>query len=383
MELRESRNGRTLTVYVRGAGIDWETIEMVSKLEIDEWMSIQVRDDDIRYVCPDFDPLGFRFENTVNAFDFYMIMAQIARTKAILEHLGLDERDILWDVDYIYMSLNTRELKFMYLPTKRKDKDNTVKSLILEIMYALNQANISDTFMTEFAFYLKRPGAFETESLIQYITEKENTISRLLRLNEPILYELPEMKKKVKKVEMPSFDIMDFSNKKVDIQEKMEEEVPEHLPEKKPVSKADIGIGDFAFLRKDKKKEEPIVQETIEEPTDLSSQLSIHSKLDSSETFATIRRLLTEEEKVVEGDEFYLGKSNKLTGFSISGNSAISRRHAVIFKEEDGFYIMDLESINHTFVNNRKVKLGDKVKLSNGDIIQLANERFEFHIFEL
>ncbi|MDO4466550.1 MAG: DUF6382 domain-containing protein [Bacillota bacterium] len=158
MELREHRDGRKLTVVCRGSGIRWEKIEAVEKLEVDEWMSIQVREDSIRYTCPDFDPLALRFENPITEFDFFMIVAQIARTRAILDHLGLGEHDILWDADYIYMSLNTRELKFMYLPTKRIDHENTVKTLINDIMYALRQSDLGDTYVTEFAFYLKEEG---------------------------------------------------------------------------------------------------------------------------------------------------------------------------------------------------------------------------------
>lgn len=399
MELRETRDGRKLTVTCRGSGIEWNKIEVVEKLEVDEWMSIQVREDDIRYTCPDFDPLALRFDNPITEFDFFMIIAQIARTKSILDHLGLDEHDILWDSDYIYMSLNTRELKFIYLPTKRIDEENSVKTLITEIMYALTQTNLHDTYMTEFAFYLKRPGAYSSKSLIQYITEKESTIARLLRLNEQIQYSLPKQKEVEKEEDDEPYEIMDFFS---DHSTDYKEEIIEVEPIVEPESKEEIGIGDFDFLKEDNQKSillkvndflveeiqdtnEDLVVEEMQEIDiyDFTSNPFPVEEETGPNMFATIRRISTGEEKVIDEDEFYLGKSKKITGFMITGNQTISRRHALISKRENEYFIFDLESVNHTFVNGKKVKLGKEIKLSDGDVIQLANEKFEFHIFRI
>lgn len=393
MELRENRDGRKLSVICRGAGIEWDKIEAIENLEIDEWMSIQVREDSIRYSCPDFDPLAFRFDSPITEFDFFMIIAQIARTKAILDHLGLDEHDILWDADYIYMSLNTRELKFMYVPTKRIDKENTVKTLINEIMYALKQIDVRDIYMTEFAFYLKREGAYSAQSLIRYVTEKENTIARLLRLNDTIQYEFPDVKK-IEKEKEETLEIMDFSNDRdKPIIETMEEseDIVEVSSQPKSFKQKEIGIGDFEFLREDKEKSiilkvnDQVVEEAKESPAEfdlyrLNMDEDSEDYEDSQNSFATICRLSTDETMVIEENEFYLGKSKKINGFSIDGNQTISRRHAMITRRDGQYYIRDLESVNHTYVNGRKVKFHKEVLLYDGDIIQLANEDFEFHI---
>lgn len=48
----------------------------------------------------------------------------------------------------------------------------------------------------------------------------------------------------------------------------------------------------------------------------------------------------------------------------------ISRQHVRIYKEDDAFYVVDLESRNGTWVNNQQIK-GPR-RLYDGDIIQLA-----------
>ncbi len=54
----------------------------------------------------------------------------------------------------------------------------------------------------------------------------------------------------------------------------------------------------------------------------------------------------------------------------------VSRRHALIHREEDGYYITDLNSTNGTRINGRRLLPNTPCRLSSGDIVRLG--RFEF-----
>ena len=56
-------------------------------------------------------------------------------------------------------------------------------------------------------------------------------------------------------------------------------------------------------------------------------------------------------------------------------NQAISGSHARIIKEDDNFIIEDLNSLNGTFVDGKKVS---KYILNNGDIVLIGNHTLEF-----
>ena len=56
-------------------------------------------------------------------------------------------------------------------------------------------------------------------------------------------------------------------------------------------------------------------------------------------------------------------------------NQAISGSHARIVKEDDNFIVEDLNSLNGTFVNGRKVS---KYILNNGDVVLIGNHTLEF-----
>lgn len=74
---------------------------------------------------------------------------------------------------------------------------------------------------------------------------------------------------------------------------------------------------------------------------------------------------------------YKIGTNKGTVDYVVSDNSAISRNHAVFTNEADGYYIIDNDTTNGTFVNDKKVerKYGP---LKHMDRIVLANEPFEF-----
>lgn len=56
----------------------------------------------------------------------------------------------------------------------------------------------------------------------------------------------------------------------------------------------------------------------------------------------------------------------------------ISREHCRIFKEEENFFIEDLNSLNGTKINNEDVK--NKVELKNGDLVSIVFNDFKYII---
>ncbi|MFN8531515.1 MAG: FHA domain-containing protein, partial [Anaerolineae bacterium] len=57
----------------------------------------------------------------------------------------------------------------------------------------------------------------------------------------------------------------------------------------------------------------------------------------------------------------------------------ISHRHAQITQINGKFYIEDLGSSNHTFVNDRKLAQGQAEPMDEGDVIRLGKIELTFH----
>ena len=76
---------------------------------------------------------------------------------------------------------------------------------------------------------------------------------------------------------------------------------------------------------------------------------------------------------------FRIGKMEGITDYRIH-NSAVSRKHADIIKENGKYFIMDLDSTNGTYLYDKRLQAGVKEELADGAIIKFANSEFKFHI---
>jgi pSer/pThr/pTyr-binding forkhead associated (FHA) protein len=89
----------------------------------------------------------------------------------------------------------------------------------------------------------------------------------------------------------------------------------------------------------------------------------------------------------IDGDEVLLGRSDPLdqiepdVDLSYCGGfeQGVSRRHAIITSDENGYMLEDLGSTNGTIVNRDKVAPGAPVNLVEGDVIHLGKMKAIFH----
>lgn len=91
-------------------------------------------------------------------------------------------------------------------------------------------------------------------------------------------------------------------------------------------------------------------------------------------------RMKTNEKVMLEKPLFRIGKERSVVDYFIGDNTAISRWHAQIVQDSNEYYVMDMNSTNHTFVNGIMINSNEHIKLSDGDKIRFANEDFEFHL---
>jgi len=98
--------------------------------------------------------------------------------------------------------------------------------------------------------------------------------------------------------------------------------------------------------------------------------------------------LTEEEERTVmahlvrrnTGEKIELGTNPTLLGRLKAAtlcldNETVSRRHCMIKHAADGYVVVDLDSVNGTYVNGKRVK---EKRLADGDVIQVGNILFVF-----
>lgn len=89
-------------------------------------------------------------------------------------------------------------------------------------------------------------------------------------------------------------------------------------------------------------------------------------------------RVNTDERIMITKATFKIGKASRGVDYTVSGNGAISRQHAVIIQKDDACYIKDNKSTNHTYVNDKMVEDGVDEILVHDAMIRLGDEEFLF-----
>ncbi|MBO5460389.1 MAG: FHA domain-containing protein [Ruminococcus sp.] len=78
----------------------------------------------------------------------------------------------------------------------------------------------------------------------------------------------------------------------------------------------------------------------------------------------------------INKEVFILGKNPKLSDYAVNLSPTISRQHCQIIRENGAYYIEDLNSLNHTYVNGEMLSAGQRVLIKKGTHIRLAEIDF-------
>lgn len=91
-------------------------------------------------------------------------------------------------------------------------------------------------------------------------------------------------------------------------------------------------------------------------------------------------RTNTKERIVITKQNFKIGKASMGVDYSVKGNGAVSRSHAIITNKNGVYYIKDNKSTNHTYVNNKMLEDGESELLTHDCKIVLGDEEFTFKL---
>ena len=135
---------------------------------------------------------------------------------------------------------------------------------------------------------------------------------------------------------------------------------------------------------KAEKENEAAEAQTTENPVEEKEKKEEATKqntlLNAPKAMPYLIRVNTEERIMLNKPVFKIGKASRGVDYTVSGNGAISRQHAIITQKDGVCYIKDNKSTNHTYVNDRIVDEGVEEILTHDSSIRLGDEEFLFKI---
>lgn len=122
--------------------------------------------------------------------------------------------------------------------------------------------------------------------------------------------------------------------------------------------------------KKEKKPKKKQKQNTNQNPKHTAKNMPV---IKASLEYPSEKRVI-----LISKQEFLIGRTNEMD-FILPENKGISRKHACIRFENQEFYLSDLDSTNHTFLNGNQLTPGKQYQLKSGDEILIGKEKVMFY----
>lgn len=88
----------------------------------------------------------------------------------------------------------------------------------------------------------------------------------------------------------------------------------------------------------------------------------------------------TGDKVYIDKPSFRIGKEKRYCDFSVSDNSAVSRKHADIITRGHRYFIIDLHSTNQTYVDGCAIPIDCEIEIFSKTKLRLADEDFTFYV---
>lgn len=371
---------------------------------------IQILDGELyfHYNATDYFQFNYYYAGrTMKSADIEMFLNEVQDVvKRVREYL-LDPSSILLDPEYVFVSDEGSAFGFCYLPGMTQSFETAFGKAAEFILERLDY-NDKDAVVLGYGIYrLVKSGHASLEQLLN-LAEKEKKEKPVLHLPEekqkiaPSQPKLPDNKKtrivKNKKYKQWIFPIGLFAaagifacwrggflSRQLPIKNENIIETGElrknlYYQDIVPVICVAVVLIMFVlvvlYYRKKKMKSSPMNIwdkygfDQRQNPTVFLGELQRESpnKLVSMET---------QEEVLLRGSEFYVGKIAERGGLLLE-HETVSRKHALLSKRGDFWYIEDCGSSNGTYVNGYKLSSGEAVQLVQGDEVRFADKEYMF-----
>lgn len=327
-----------------------------------------IKKNQIEYTGPIGISLYERFKKPLTERDFFFLMEQVVVAVQKLQANSLPLNNLLTDIRYVYINDVTKEVQFIYIPIT-PPPNGKIMELIESIIYSVHPAQERDRdFVSRFVYFFRAMKPFDIDLIEKYIAKEDESVVTT-----------------IKKQHAGQSGFM--TNKQRHYyehyggQSTADDEPTDLLHEDDGATGL---LGDEATGLLDDEATGLLTEE--DEATGLltdntsSEDTALLSENQANIRYPTLYRILTEETISINKPVFRLGKGKSYVDYFVTNNIAVSRSHADIVTRGNHFFVTDLNSKNHTYINGRELPVHCEMEINDGDRLKLGNEEFIFHI---
>ena len=295
----------------------------------------------VEYYGPIGISLSERLKKPISKYDFLFVMEQVIDIVQKANANSLIISNIVFNIHNVFVNETTKELQFIYLPLENTQKDVNVIEFMEQIIYSSKPMQEADTeYVSRFVYFVKGLSRFDADKIEKFIFNEDRSVVYAIKRHN---------------VGQSGF----MTNKPVDYY-------------------AHYGGNDTDDATR--LLDEETTGLLNEEATGLLDEeaTGLLNEAMNPVHFATLYRNSTNETILINKPVFRIGKERRYSDYFVANNDKVSRSHADIIMRSGRYYIVDLGSMNKSYVNGNEIPVQQEVEIHNGDSIRLANEEFEF-----
>lgn len=348
----------------------------------------------IEYSGPVGISLQDRMKKEITKRDFLFMLEHIVVAVQKLNGNNFPICSLRMDMQHIFINETTKELQFLYIPLVGVNDGSNIIDLFNAVIYSAHPAQEKDTdYVSRFNYFFKSLKPFDINKVERFIQREDrsvvNTIKKhnagqsgFMTSDHKHYYDhLDEQKKK----DEEDTDLLEDDERTGILTD--DEDPTELLVDDEATGLLTIADDEATgFFDEDEEKtgllssEDEVTGLLVNEEEEGTALLDDTSQANQTVSFPELHRILTGEVININKPVFRIGKERSYVDYFVTNNNAISRSHADIITRESGYFVIDLNSKNRTYINEVPLAVREETRICDGDTLRLGNEEFEFHV---
>ena len=363
-----------------GESIDEKELDRFSRVYLRGFLKPKmVKRNLIEYTGPVGISLYERLKKPTTKREFLFILEQIVVAVQKLQANGMGLNNLVMDLQHVYINEVTKEIQFIYIPTMKNGLQNlNLVEFIESIAYSVKPADNKDNdFVARFIYFFKAMVPFDINKVESFVAKEDRSVINTIKKQNAGQSGFMTDK--------PRHYYDHYAGK-----EKSGDDDPTGLlvEDDDPTGLLVDDENDPTGLLVD--DDEPTGLLNADDNDEATAHLSDNDADDDATgllvgddadiLFPTLFRVLTEETISINKPVFRIGKERSYVDYFVTNNIAVSRSHADIITRGSKYFVKDLNSKNHTYINNHELPIYMEVEIHDGDRLKLGNEEFIFNI---
>lgn len=345
-----------------------------------------------------------RLNDPMSKRDFLFVLEQVVVVLQKIEANQLDLNALVLNLNHVFINKMTREVWFLYAPTVKKSGEVDVRGFLESIVYSVKPNEKDDQeFISRFMYFLRGEKEIAMEKIESYIAREDSSVVRLIRkqtggqsgfITNKMQHYVEHYEKKdsdenaTELMENPqegadeeATGLLDGGSRYEAFEANVEEDEATGLLQEGTDWQDDEATGlleEDADWQDDEATGVLHDNDAVPLPTDCEGTVLLNENA-SSARFHTLYRVSNEERISINKPVFRLGKEKSYVDYFVTNNVAVSRSHADLITRGDKCFVMDLNSKNHTYINDEMIPANCEIEIHDEDRLRLGNEEFIFY----